>query len=185
MPKNLTTHDQADAYSSPWPLRRRIAQFFWQYIWALACAWTPKPLNPWRLFVLKLFGTRIYGTPFVHGHAKIQQPWNLTLHHRSCLGDGACAYTLGPVTLHEGVTIAQEAYLCTGTHDFSLPHIPLQTAPIVVEKDAFVGARAFILPGVVVGEAAVVGACAVVSKPVPARAIVAGNPAKVIGSRAG
>jgi len=183
MKPELKTHAQADAYASPWPLRRRIALLAWDYVWALTCAWTPKPLNPWRLAVLRLFGAEIHGTPFVHQRARIQQPWNLTLHHRACLGDRATAYSLGHIVLHEGATIAQEAYLCTGTHDFGDERLPLQTAPIEVGAGAFVGARAFVLPGVMLGAGCVVGAMAVVTRDVPPRAIVAGNPARILGYR--
>jgi putative colanic acid biosynthesis acetyltransferase WcaF len=174
----IQTHAQASAYESPWPLRRRLALLAWNFIWALACSWTPKPLNPWRLVVLRAFGAKIYGRPFVHQRARIQQPWNLTLHHRACLGDRANAYSLAEIILHEGATIAQEAYLCTGTHDFSQPHIPLQTGRIVVGADAFVGARAFVLPGITLGTRSVVGAMAVVTRDVADHTIVMGNPAR-------
>lgn len=54
-------------------------------------------------------------------------------------------------------------------------------APIEIKDNAFVGARSIILKGVTIGNGAVVGAGSVVSKDVPDYAIVAGNPAKVIG----
>lgn len=177
------THTQVSAYASPWPWRRRLALALWEWVWPVACAWTPKPLNPWRLLVLRAFGTTVEGRPFVHGHARVTQPWNLTLRHRACLGDGAHAYALGRIEIGEGATIAQEAYLCTGSHDFASLNLPLQTAPIVVGRGAFVGARAFVLPGVNIGERAVVGACAVVTKSVPAYQSVAGNPAREIAPR--
>jgi putative colanic acid biosynthesis acetyltransferase WcaF len=177
------THRQADAYASPWPLRRRLELLAWDWAWALACAWTPKPFNPWRLLVLRVFGAEIHGTPFVHQRARITQPRNLVLHHRACLGDGAHAYALGRIVLHAGVTIAQEAYLCTGTHDFGSPLLSLQTAPIEVGRDAFVGARAFVLPGLTLGAGCIVGAMAVVTRDVPPGAIVAGNPAQYRGHR--
>jgi putative colanic acid biosynthesis acetyltransferase WcaF len=183
MKPSIQTHSQSSAYVSPWSLRRRLILLVWDYVWALTCSWTPKPLNPWRLLVLRVFGAKVHGTPFVHQRARIQQPWNLTLHHRACLGDRANAYSLDMITLHEGATIAQEAYLCTGTHDFSQAHIPLQTAPIVVEADAFVGARAFVLPGVTLGARCVVGAMAVVTRDVAAGAVVVGNPARTVKNR--
>ncbi|AHF92571.1 acetyltransferase [Opitutaceae bacterium TAV5] len=174
------THPQADAWASPWTTRRRLALLAWDCAWALTCAWTPKPLNPWRLRVLRLFGAEIHGTPFVHARARIQQPWNLVLHHRACLGDRAAAYSLGRIVIGEAATIAQEAYLCTGTHDFSQPHLPLQTAPIEIGPGAFVGARAFVLPGVTLGARCIVGAMSVVTRDVPPGATVAGNPARVL-----
>ena len=104
--------------------------------------------------------------------------------NRACLGERANAYSLGKIKLMEGATIAQEAYICTGTHDFNDPSLQLITKPITVEKNAFIGARAMILPGVCIGEWVIIGAMSVVSKDVPDYQIIAGNPAKKIGERA-
>jgi putative colanic acid biosynthesis acetyltransferase WcaF len=174
---------QETPYDSPWSVRKRMALLVWEYVWAIFCLWTPKPFNPWRLFILRLFGAKIMGTPFVHQRARIQIPWNLTLHHRACLGDRANAYTLGEIEIHEAATVAQEAYLCTGTHDIRNPSFQLITKKIEVGKNAFIGARAFIMPGVVIGENAVIGAGSVVMKDVRIDGIAVGNPAKVIADR--
>jgi putative colanic acid biosynthesis acetyltransferase WcaF len=80
-------------------------------------------------------------------------------------------------------TIAQEAYLSTGTHDFARPEIPLVTAKIIIGEDAFIGARAFVMPGVAIGPRSVIGACSVVTKDVASDVIAAGNPCKVLGMR--
>lgn len=179
----MKTHTQASPYSSPWTFGQRVRALLWSGCWSVWCAWTPKPLNGWRLLWLRVFGAKIHGRPFVHQRARIQLPWNLTLHDRACLGDRANAYTLGEIIIHEGATIAQEAYLCTGTHKFDDPSLPLQTAPIEIGAHAFVGARAFVLPGVTIGARAVVGACAVVTRDVAAHTAVAGNPAREIARR--
>jgi acetyltransferase-like isoleucine patch superfamily enzyme len=55
--------------------------------------------------------------------------------------------------------------------------------PVTIGHDVWVGARAMILPGVSVGTGAVIGAGAVVSKDVPAYAVVAGNPAELVRHR--
>ena len=59
----------------------------------------------------------------------------------------------------------------------------LITKPIIVQRNAFIGVRAMVLPGVTVGENAIVGAQAVVTKDVPACEIFACNPARKIGTR--
>jgi len=178
----MHTHDQASRYASPWSRRHLLRQLLWELTWPLLCSWTPKPCNPWRLFILRRFGATLHGRPFVHQRARIDHPWNLTMHNKACLGDRTHAYCLGAVVIGTGACVAQEAYLCTGTHNLRDPHWPLQTAPIDIGADAFIGARAFLLPGVRIGERAIVGACAVVTRNVPPAATVAGNPARTVNS---
>lgn len=174
---NQTVFTQATAFDSPRSRKEQLGMVLWEYTWLLLCSWTPKPANSWRLFWLKLFGAKLYGRPFVHQRARIFIPWNLILHDRAALGDRANAYTQGIIEIGERATVAQEAYLCTGTHDFSSPAMNLITAPITIGAGAFIGARAFIMPGVKIGECALVGACSVVTRNVPDHVIVKGNPA--------
>lgn len=137
-------------------------------------------MNLWRLFILRLFQAQISGKPFIHQKAIIEHPWNLKIEDKACIGESAHIYNLGYVTIKRGSIIAQEAYICTGTHDFSQKHFPLQTSPVFIEENSFIGARAFILPGILIEKNAVIGACSVVTKDVSKNTLVAGNPAKVI-----
>jgi len=174
---------QVDAYTSPWSFSTKVKILLWDYVWLLCCKWTPKPLKNWRLFWLKLFGCKVYGKPFVHQNAVIRNPWNIILHDKSCIGDGAIVYALGEIEIGERATIAQEVYLSTGTHDFNRSTMDLITVKITVGSDVFVAARAFILPGVTIGEGAVIGACSVVTKDMPAWMVCAGNPCKPLKPR--
>lgn len=131
-------------------------------------------------FLATAFWARLHGLPFVHQRARITLPWNLILHHRACLGDRANVYSLGEIEIGAAATVAQEAYLCTGTHQFGSPNLELQTAKITIGDGAFICARAFLLPGVTIGPRAIVGACAVVSRDVPENGRVAGNPARPV-----
>jgi putative colanic acid biosynthesis acetyltransferase WcaF len=173
-------HLSSSRGASPWSLRDRIRQLLWSFAWPAFCGWTPKPFNAWRLLWLRIFGCAIYGKPFVHQRARIQMPWHLTLHDGACVGDRTNLYSLGEIELHARSVVAQEAYLCTGTHDFSRPEMPLLTAKITVGADAFVGARVFVMPGVCIGDGAVVGACSVVTRDLPRWSVSVGNPSRVI-----
>jgi len=178
--RSLTLHS-ASARSrgaSPWSRGRRLELVLWEYTWVCLCRWTPKPANAWRLMILRAFGADIRGRPFVHQRARIQIPWNVALHDGACIGDRANLYSLDRITIGQDAVVAQEAYLCTGTHDFGDSALPLLTAPITIAARSFLGARAFIMPGVKVGAGAIVGACSVVTHDVPAGVTVRGNPAR-------
>ena len=88
------------------------------------------------------------------------------------------AYSLGEIEIHEGATVAQEVYLCTGTHDFDSANLQLVTKPIIIEKNVFIGARTMVLPGVTISEGAIIGAQSVVTNDIPPNEVFAGNPAK-------
>jgi putative colanic acid biosynthesis acetyltransferase WcaF len=181
--EQIVNPKQTTAFASPWSGSERALRVLWEFCWFVFCQWTPKPLNPWRLFWLRVFEAKIDGTPFVHSRARIAIPWHLTLHDRACLGDRVNAYTLGEIEIGERATVAQEVYLSTGSHDFSQASMPLTAAKITIEPDAFIGARAFVLPGVTIGARSVIGACAVVTKDVPPDVIAAGNPCRVLRPR--
>ncbi|GLO47651.1 acyltransferase [Pseudomonas putida] len=110
-----------------------------------------------------------------------------------------CAHTLieGDVVLGDNVTVKSGVYLWDGTRiaddvfigpnatftNDAMPRskvYPEQFNGITLERGASIGANATLLPGVVVGEYAMVGAGAVVTKNVPPYAVVVGNPAKII-----
>src|SRR4051812_32910717 len=181
--EQIVNPEQKSAFDSPWSNSDRFMRVLWQFCWFVFCVWTPKPLNEWRLFWLGVFGAKIDGKPFVHQRARIEIPWNLTLHDHACLGDRANAYSLGEIEIGARATVAQEVYLSTGSHDFSHPALQLVTAKIDIGEDAFIGARAFVLPGVKIGARAVIGACSVVTRDVPEAVIAAGNPCKVLRPR--
>ncbi len=182
--ENLQPVNQAqELYGSPWGKSDRAMRVLWEFSWKVFCEWTPKPANPWRLFWLRLFGAKIDGTPFVHQRARIEIPWHLTLHDRACLGDRTNVYSLGEIEIGARATIAQEAYLSTGTHDFSKASIPLLTGKITIGEDAFLGARVFVMPGITIGARTVVGACSVVTKDLPNDCLAAGNPCRVLRPR--
>ncbi|MCX6956369.1 MAG: acyltransferase [Verrucomicrobia bacterium] len=73
---------------------------------------------------------------------------------------------------------AQSQLVTTGYHQVA-PGEPIKTAPIIVGRNVLIGRRANIMPGVTIGMHSVVAACSVVTKDVPPRSFVAGNPAVV------
>ena len=85
----------------------------------------------------------------------------------------------GGITIEDGVMIAANVQLISNNHDLH-DRVLLICKPVHIGRKAWVGAGATILPGVTVGENAVVAAGAVVTKDVAPGTIVGGNPAKFI-----
>jgi putative colanic acid biosynthesis acetyltransferase WcaF len=184
-PPRLQTKAQPDAYTSPWSTRERLAIGLWSVVWGVLFRPTPKPFpfTAWRLFLLRLFGAKVEGSPFVSAAAKIKRPWDLVILDRACISPGAEVYNLGHCIIRARANVTQYVYLCGGTHDLSVPHLPLVVGTIDIGEDAFLGARSMILPGITIGPGAVVGAGSVVTKDVAPWTIVAGNPARFIKAR--
>lgn len=175
---------QKDAYTSAWSMREVIKIHLWHFVWLIFFRPTPKHFfNGWRLFLLKLFGAGIYGRPFVFPTSKVFAPWLLQLGHKSCLGPYSEMYNLGPVFIGAKVTVSQYSYICNGTHDLCKDNLPLMVGDIRIGHNAFLGAKCLILPGIHIGEYAVIGAGSVVTKDVPPYNIVGGNPAKFLKLR--
>lgn len=88
---------------------------------------------------------------------------------------------IGGIILEDDVLIGPKVCLITESHPLNpAERKALLVKPIVIKRNAWIGAGAIILPGVTVGENSVVAAGATVTKDVPANSVVAGIPAKVI-----
>ena len=85
----------------------------------------------------------------------------------------------GGVTIEDNVQIAANCQFLTNNHDPYERQV-LLCKPILIQKGAWIGAGATIMPGISVGKYAIVGAASVVTHDVPDYAVVVGNPARVI-----
>jgi len=176
--------NQKDRYTSSWTVKEVFLLRLWGVIWLFFYKYSPKKIGRyWRVFLLKSFGADISWDVFLYSSSKVFAPWLLKMESKSCLGPFSEVYNLGPVYLKENVTISQYTYICNGTHDLSDTKSPLMVGNIVIESNVFIGAKVFVMPGVKIGEFAVIGACSVVTKDVLPFQIVGGNPAKFIKKR--
>ena len=169
----------------PWgrPSRGELAL---RVLWAAArplFALSPRHFYGWRRFLLRLFGAKVGAGASVYPSVRIHAPWRLEVGAEVSIGWDVVVYNLERITIGERSVISQHVHLCAGDHDFRQAHFPFRNRPIRIESDVWVCTRAFIGPGVTVGRLAVVGACAVVVKDVPAGKVVAGNPARVVSER--
>ena len=104
-------------------------------------------------------------------------------------GVGAKSLVQSATTIGNHVMMGPEVYIYTQNHCFARTDIPMDQQgfspekPVVIGNDVWIGARVTILPGVTIGNGVVIGAGAVVTKDVPDKAVVGGNPAKILKYR--
>lgn len=171
-------------YKSRLSVQNRVGRALW-----MLCSFfffrpfAGRVFNRWRIFLLRRFGAQIGKNCQVYATVRIWAPWNLTLGDYVALGPRCECYSADKITIGSMVTVSQDAYLCTASHDIGSIMKPLITKPIVIESYCWVCARVFVGPGVVMHEGSVAGACAVVTKSAEPWSVVGGNPAKVIKKR--
>ena len=118
---------------------------------------------------------------------------HVIFNHALSIGDnsgiGEFSEIYGDVRIGNDVMMGTNCIIYSRNHDFSRTDIPMwkqgfsAVKPVIIGDDVWIGGRVTILPGVHVGNGAVIGAVAVVTKDVPDYAVVGGNPAKVLKSR--
>lgn len=165
-----------------WTPREKLGRI----LWAMARSvfrLIPRPLWSLRVWLLRLFGAKIGNQVHIYPTVSISIPWNLNIGDQAAIGERVILYALGPIKIGSRSVISQYSHLCAGSHDYRDPAFPLLKTPIAIGADVWVCAQSFIGPGVEIGEGAIIGACSVVMKNVPARVVGSGNPFKIRKSR--
>jgi maltose O-acetyltransferase len=149
------------------------------------------PLHHFRRLSYRLAGMTIGSGSTIHMMARIYDPRHIQIGRDTIVGEKATldgrrqlAGSKGELTIGDHVDIASEVMIWTSQHDLKDPRFGAIEEPVVIEDYVFVGPRAIILPGVTLGRGSVAAAGAVVTKSVAPLSIVAGIPAKEIGTRA-
>jgi acetyltransferase-like isoleucine patch superfamily enzyme len=131
----------------------------------------------------------IHSSVVFHGYnIIIRHPENVRIGEGSALHGDTYLEAYGGIQIGRYVHIAKGLTIFTTNHNYrstrSIPYdktsIP---SPVTIEDFAWIGANVNIVPGVTIGEGAIVGMGAVVVKDVPKYAIVGGNPAEILGFR--
>lgn len=134
--------------------------------WALLEPFAPRKIRP---FIMRRLGCQVGKGCFIGDHVRI---------------DGGHA---NMITVEDGVSIAGGTRLLCHQRDFTeyfvgsdYNALRYSIKPIVLKKGCLIGMESFVLPGVTVGEGAIVGAGSLVSRDIPAWTIATGRPAKVV-----
>jgi acetyltransferase-like isoleucine patch superfamily enzyme len=165
-----------------------------------------------RNLYYRALGVRLGGYVWLR-RISISRQWSdITIEAAAALDDGVCLVIGGPPRpgklvigagtyvnrytifdaheqLHVGrrVMIGPHCYITDADHGTdpgsSVQSQPMTLGPVIIEDEAWLGAHVTVLPGVRIGKGAVVGAGSVVTRNVPAMAIVAGVPARILRRR--
>ena len=165
-------------------LGNRLGRVVWMACWFALARWTPPALHGWRALLLRLFGADLGSGCRVHGSASIWHPANLALGDNVLIGPGARIYNQGQITIGKDSIVSQRAHLCASTHDISDQHFQLILRPITIGKGCWIAAEAFVGPGVVMGDHAILAARGALFDDAEPNQVYRGNPAQMIKARA-
>ena len=140
-------------------------------------------LNPYdkekRKLVEELLENKLPESSNILTPMEVDYGHQLKIGERVFINHSLCVSASAGIEIEDGVQIAPQVTILTVNHDLKNKVI-VKCSPVYIKKNAWIGARAIILPGVTIGENAVVGAGSVVTKDVPSNTVVVGNSAKII-----
>lgn len=136
-----------------------------------------------RAALLRELLGRVGPEPFVEPPFFCDYGFNLAIGERFYANTGCIVLDSAPVTIGDRALLGPAVQLLAATHPLE-PELRARgleyAEPIALGDDVWLGGGAIVLPGVTIGDRAIVGAGSVVTRDVPADVVVAGNPARII-----
>lgn len=164
-------------------LANRLFRLGWMASWLVLARFTPPPFHAWRRLVLRMFGAKVGKGARVHASVSIWHPRNLELGMNVLIGPGAQLYNQGHISIGNRTVISQRAHLCASSHDLADPDFQLVLRPIVIGEQCWVATEAFVGPGAIMANRAVLGARAALFGAAEADGVYSGNPARLLKNR--
>lgn len=130
-----------------------------------------------------VFKINIPSDSIIYWKCRFFNPGGVSIGHNSIIGNDGFLDGRNGIYINDNVNIGGEVRLYTEQHDIRSPDFASIGSPIHIEDYVYIGARVTILPGVKIGEGAVVASGAVVTKDVMPWTLVGGVPAKFIQNR--
>lgn len=163
--------------------KRRIKAVFLEFE-LMVLRWAGHiPSHIVRRLVYRLSGIKIGKGSAIHMWLNFFNPEGVVIGEDTIVGDHCFLDGRNRLKIGSHTDIASQVLIYNSEHDLSDENFKAITAPVEIGDYVFIGPRAIILPGVRIGDGAVVAAGAVVTKDVEPFKIVGGVPAKEIGER--
>ena len=163
---------------------------FYLYSYLSGLIWLVLDLSPhfirWLFFKISL--KKIGRDSLIDYKCFLRYPWKVSIGNNVAINRGCELYPSmksedGYICLEDNVVLGPKVIIFSAGHDYISLDLPDISAPVTIRSYAWIGGNTTILPGVTIGEGAVIGAGSVVVKDIPAYSIAVGNPAKVIKKR--
>jgi len=94
----------------------------------------------------------------------IHIPWKLKVGHFTWVGEEVCIVNFASINIGAHCCLSQRGLLCSGNHDYRTPDMSYRHAPVILEDGVWLGAAAFVGPGVIVGTDAVITAVSLMNR---------------------
>lgn len=139
--------------------------------------------NPLRRYYLRIYGIKISHSSYIHRCCKFFHIGKFIIGCNSTINFGCYLDNRRGIIIGNNVGIAHNTKIYTLGHDLNDPEFKTKGAAVTIGDNAFVFSNALIMPGVNIGEGAVVLAGSIVTKDVEPWSVVGGNPAIKIRDR--
>lgn len=159
-------------------------RFAWHGAHFVALRWVGRfPSQIFRRWVYRRYGAVLGAGTVIYGGCELRHPRGIrigagTSIGHDCVLDGRLGLEIG-----DAVNLSSQAMIWTMQHSWKDPDFAAEGGRVVIGRHAWLSTRSIVLPGVTVGEGAVVAAGAVVTRDVAPYQVVGGIPAKVIAER--
>lgn len=162
---------------------KRFESYFLDFSLMLLHLATYIPSHTLRNGIWRAFGLKIGTMSTLHTGVRVFDPRNIEVGDGTIIGFATFIDGRAKVKIGNHTDIASEVMIYSQEHDLSAPDFKARSGKVIIGDYVFIGPRAIILPGVNIGDAAVIAAGAVVTKDVEPGSIVGGVPAKLIAER--
>ena len=135
--------------------------------------------DEYNALLKELFGDNLGEGSRLNAPIFVNLAENMKIGKNVVIMNGFQCMSAGGLLIEDGVMISLNCTIATNNHDV-YDRMVITCKPVHIKKNAWLGVNVTVLPGVTIGENAVVGAGAVVTKDVPDNAVVVGNPARII-----
>jgi putative colanic acid biosynthesis acetyltransferase WcaF len=156
--------------------RPRAVFAFW-YLVKVVFFISPLPWpSKFKVAILRLFGAAVGSNVYIKPRVNIHFPWNLDLGDNTWVGEEVFICNFARVKIGKNCCISQRAFVCSGNHDYRTASMAYRNEPIEIQDGCWVGAMAFVGPGVVMETDSVISAGSFATSRILAATVYAGNP---------